>query len=147
MTPAPRSPRRAAPPRALALAAAVAFAAGCGGGDRAPTVPVEGKVVHRDGRPLTSGFVFLVPASGGGPEASGQILPDGKFRPESLGLDGAAPGDYRVRLAPEPPAPTKGTRGWKAAAPPLDPKYLDETTSGLAATVPPEGGSITIEID
>src|SRR5689334_5559925 len=113
--------RSPVPPWSLAaLATTLAVAPGCGGGGRAPTVPVEGKVVHKNGKPMTSGFVFLIPASKGGLEASGQILPDGKFRPESLGLDGAAPGEYKVKLAQEPPASSKGARKKQPAAAPID---------------------------
>ncbi|WP_165219586.1 hypothetical protein [Aquisphaera insulae] len=129
-----------------AAAAALPVLTGCGGGSR-PTVPVAGKVVHKDGKPLTAGFVFLIPAESGGIEASGQIQADGTFRPESLGLDGAAPGDYKVKLAAEPPATTKTARKKAAAAPTIAAKYLDENSSGLSATVPAAGGAVTIEID
>jgi hypothetical protein len=129
------------------LVIALGLVAGCGGG-AAPTVAVEGKIAFKDGKPLTGGFVFLIPTRPGGWEASGAIQPDGTFRLESLGLDGAVPGDYKVRLAMDPaPASARGVRKKKAATVPIDQKYLDENSSGLTVTVPPGGGRVAVWLD
>lgn len=117
--------------------------AGCGGGS-APTVAVDGKVTLGDGKPLTGGSIFLIPIRQGGWEASGPIHADGTFRLESLGLDGAVPGEYKVKLAMDPPASARGVRKKKTANVPIDPKYLDENSSGLTVTVPSGGGPVTV---
>ena len=120
--------------------------AGCGGGS-APTVAVDGKVTLGDGKPLTGGFIFLIPTGPGGWEASGPIQPDGTFRLESLGLDGAVPGEYRVKLATDPPSSARGVRKKKAVNVRIDSKYLDEKSSGLTVTVPPGGGPVTVRLE
>jgi hypothetical protein len=125
----------------------VGLVAGCGSGP-APTVAVDGKVTFQDGKPLPGGFIFLIPTRRDGWEASGTIQPDGTFRLESLGLDGAVPGDYKVRLALDSPASGRGARKKKTtAAPPIDRKYLDENSSGLTVTVPPGGGPVAVRLD
>ena len=118
---------------------------GCGGGP-APTVAVNGKVTLADGKPLTGGFIFLVPTRRDGWEASGQIQPDGTFRLESLGLDGAVPGEYKVKLEMEPPASARGVRKKAPVTVSIDPKYLDEKSSGLVVTVPSGGGPLSIRL-
>ena len=133
-------------PRVVLVAVLAGILAGCGGG-AAPTVAVNGKITFKDGKPLTGGFIFLVPARQGGWEASGTIQPDGTFRLESLGLDGAVPGDYRVKLAMEPPPSRRGARKKKTATVAIDPKYLDENSSNLTVTVPSGGGLVTVQLD
>jgi hypothetical protein len=125
---------------------ALGLLAGCGGGP-APTVAVDGKVTLKDGKPLTGGFIFLIPTRQGGWEAAGPIQPDGTFRLESLGLDGAVPGEYRVKLAMDPPASARGARKKKAVPVSIDRKYLDENSSRLTVTVPPGGGPVAVRLE
>jgi hypothetical protein len=134
------------PERILAGVIVIGLVAGCGGGP-APTVAVDGKVTFKVGKPLTGGFIFLIPTRRDGWEASGPIQADGTFRLESLGLDGAVPGEYKVRLAMDPPASARGVRKKKAAIAPIDRKYLDENSSGLIVTVPPGGGLVAVRLE
>ncbi len=132
--------------RIVSSALVIGLLAGCGGG-AAPTVAVHGKVTLKDGQPLTGGFLFLVPTRQDGWEASGTIQPDGTFRLESLGLDGAVPGEYKVRLAMSPPASARGARKKVPIPVPIDRKYLDENSSGLVVKVPSGGGPLTIRLE
>jgi hypothetical protein len=86
--------------RLLALvAAALAFLAGCEGGES--LMPVRGKISYR-GIPLRSGFVvFSADAERGtdGPIASGSIDSDGTYSLKTGEKEGIAPGWYRVTVA------------------------------------------------
>jgi hypothetical protein len=70
-----------------------------------------------DGTPLTGGAVSFIPTTGGLP-ASGKIAADGTFSLRSKSRDGAAPGEYSVRIEPSdlpvrggPPRSSRSPRG------------------------------------
>lgn len=107
---------------------------GCGqGGSEVATYPVEGQVLLKSGKPLTSGRVVFVHREGLVPPAVGSIGPDGRFKLTTRkASDGAVPGDYKVRI--EPPAFAKAQR----SAIPFRLQYIDEDSSGLVVSVSPE---------
>ena len=112
---------------------------GCGGAERPPslsTYPVSGKVLLEDGKPLNGGQVVFMPKGTGGIGATGAIGPDGGF---TLGTysegDGAAEGDYLVRIEPDPSQVT--TKGRKNVLP-FPGRYADEDVSGLTASIKPQ---------
>lgn len=138
-------------PAAVALAAAAALVAGCGGG---PTLhPVEG-TVYLDGNPVPAsetltGYVVLHadPARGNtnGEDVKGDIGPDGRFTVHTRDKKGVAPGWYFVtvelaRTNPKDPYDYKGL---------IDDKYLDKKKSGLAFEVipSPEPGRYDIKVE
>ncbi|MFO0954804.1 MAG: carboxypeptidase-like regulatory domain-containing protein [Isosphaeraceae bacterium] len=129
---APSGPRTR---RAWAACLLVALT-GCGGsGPYSGTlVPVKGRVVLADGRPLEGGSVQFIPRNGGLP-ASGKIGPDGSFslvtRPDR---EGAAPGEYNVRIEPSPEFLSK--KGGSGKKLPFAAKYRDyDGETGLTATI------------
>jgi len=72
--------------------------AGCSTRDRLSQAPVSGTVT-RQGRPVDHGQVVFTPQEGtAGPQAVGQIHPDGRFRMETAGRTGAAIGKHRVTV-------------------------------------------------
>lgn len=89
----------------LALLAPLA-ALGCNSGTplEAPqTVPVKGKVLLPDGQPLKQGRLVLVPIDKSKQEANGLLGKDGAFTLMSYKPgDGAAPGEYKVKLEDAP---------------------------------------------
>lgn len=116
---------------------------GCGGEDRYPTVPVEGKVLYR-GAPLAFGSVVFYPEKG--PPARGDIGPDGTFRLSTYRQhDGAIVGRHRVEIkcyenqrpgsAPITPAPGEET---DPLGKPLIPTEYMSYTSKLQADVKAE---------
>lgn len=115
--------------RRLPAAAACLFALlplGCGDG-RPTRVPVSG-IVLIDGKPLTSGYVSVVPekARPGG----GTIGKDGRFVLETFdGEDGCVLGEHKVAVVA---VEAIGNRGQRWLAPK---KYSTEGTSGLTIKV------------
>ena len=109
---------------------------GCGGpGPYSGTLyPVKGQVLLADGKPLTAGSVQFIPKQGGLP-ASGKIGPDGFFLLTSLkGREGAAPGEYKVRVEPSPELLTK--KGGSGKKLPFAAKYRDyDGETGLTTTI------------
>jgi hypothetical protein len=112
--------------------------AGCG--DTTSTIPrvtaypVKGKVLLPDGNPLTQGTVTFVPGDLlKGREAAGKVGSDGSFTlsTDKAG-DGAAEGQYSVRIDSEAGVPTGGKGRGRLLVPE---KYGDESTSGLTVTV------------
>ena len=121
--------RRSAWALSTALAALVA---GCGG-EKIPNVgslyPVKGKVTLPDGKPLPNVKVLF-----SGPVTSNaNTESDGTFALKDEGT-GLPAGDYKVSLQV---AESKGAP--KRPTLPFPPRYLDEDTSDLAATVKAEG--------
>ena len=109
--------------------------AGCGG--RGPYTgslyPVKGRVLLADGTPLAGGTVQFIPTRGGLP-ASGRIAADGTFALKSRSRDGAAPGDYKVRI--EPSAELLARKGKAAPKLPFASKYREyDGNTGLTATI------------
>jgi hypothetical protein len=125
--------------RAFALLGLLALAA-CDADNGAPSVKLvetKGKVALKDGAPLGGGLIYLVPTKDGR-EAYGKISADGAFTVETDGRAGAVPGDYRVRIeADQTNLPTASGKKNQVRLP-FDRKYLDESTSGLTASVKPD---------
>lgn len=123
----------------LFAAMSVLGPAGCGGPGpyRGPLYPVKGRVLLADGRPLTGGTIQFIPSRGGRP-ASGKIEADGTFSLRSKAREGAAPGEYKVRI--EPSREMLSTKGRRAAPRlPFAPKYREyDGETGLTATIPAE---------
>ncbi len=114
---------------AWAVAAALAaLLVGCGDDNKAPNLgsyyPVTGKVTQPDGKPLASAnVVFIGPVT-----ATTTTQSDGTFTFKGA-KDGLPVGDYKIRLEAE----AKGTAKHPILSVP--PKYLDEDSSELTATV------------
>src|SRR5688572_4364838 len=87
---------------------AIAFAAGCGGGQ---TAPVDGRVKFKDGSDVSvlSGYEVDFQPDGGKTSATGHIAADGTFKLTTFGPDdGAVPGQHRVAISPpQSPNPDK----------------------------------------
>jgi hypothetical protein len=117
--------------------------AGCGGsGPFSGTLyPVTGQVVLADGKPLTGGSVRFIPKLSGLP-ATGKIGPDGTFSLTTKTHEGAAPGEYKVRI--EPSAEMVSKKGGAVKKLPFAAKYRNyEGDSGLTSTV--EAGPTRLE--
>lgn len=109
--------------------------AGCGGTGpyTGSLYPVKGRVLLADGTPLTGGAVQFIPTRGRLP-ASGRIAADGTFSLKSKSRDGAAPGDYKVRI--EPSAELLVKTGRTAGKLPFASKYREyDGNTGLTATI------------
>jgi hypothetical protein len=90
-------------------------------------------VLLADGTPLTGGTVQFIPTRGGLP-ASGRIASDGRFSLKSKSRDGAAPGEYKVRI--EPSAEVLARKGRVAPKLPFASKYREyDGNTGLTATI------------
>jgi hypothetical protein len=122
----------------------LAFAVlGCGG---QRLYPVKGKVVFKDGAPLTGGMVVFEMAD---PEikvsASGPIRADGTFE---LGTnragDGVLAGKYRVLVVPPLP-PRLEERN--PPPPPIHARFGKFDTSGLEFVVGPDQIDFTIIVE
>lgn len=141
-------PARAA--RAYLLLGIVTLGAlpGCSDPDAAPatlqTYPVKGKVLLADGKPLTTGVVvFALPEKG--MEFEAPLESDGSFTLKSSYGDGVPEGSYKIRIqrdVSKPAAPKARTSRKPAANLGYDPKYGDESTSGLTAVVKPSPNEI-----
>jgi hypothetical protein len=130
------------PCRLAVLALILAAAVGCGSGK---TTPVRGKVVFKDGTPLSGGLVLFRPVDEKlQVSARGDIQKDGTF---ILGTyqegDGAVPGKYQVAITP-PPRPT---RLEKPIGPPfIHPRFESYETSGLEFEVTHRKNEFTIQV-
>ena len=108
---------------------------GCGGDGpySGALYPVKGQVILADGRPLEGGSVQFIPTRGGLP-ASGKIESDGSFSLKSKSREGAAPGEYRVRV--EPPSALLVKKGRTPQKLPFAAKYREyDGNTGLTATI------------
>jgi hypothetical protein len=109
--------------------------AGCGGSGpyTGSLYPVKGRVLLADGTPLAGGAVQFIPTRGGLP-ASGKIAADGTFSLKSKSRDGAAPGEYKVRI--EPSAELLARKGRVAPTLPFASKYREyDGNTGLTSTI------------
>jgi len=86
-----------------ALMIAGSLISGCGGAKH-PVVPVKGRVVFEDGKPLPVGTrIILEPVDSDRKPATGEVKDDGSFElKHSAGGNGAEIGKYRVRIAAPP---------------------------------------------
>ncbi len=83
----------------------LALVAGCGGGDDLPkTFPVRGKVVFKDGQPLTRGVVHFRTNDFPSLRTVGEVQPDGTFvvvtHANGRRSPGAVAGSHRVTVLP-----------------------------------------------
>lgn len=111
---------------------------GCGDG-KPPVIPISGKVVYADGKPLTEGMIIFNPIMGSDPAKLIVIQKDGSF---SLVEDGVPAGDYRISLSPSEEAPPPVAEGGgepKGSTFQVPDQYLDPETSGWTATVAESG--------
>ena len=99
--------------------------------------PVTGRILLADGQPLKGGTVQFIPSQGGLP-ASGKIDADGRFILKSLkSREGAAPGEYKVRI--EPSSELLAKKGRSAPKLPFASKYREyDGETGLTATIKAE---------
>ena len=134
----------------LGLATALAsIPLGCGSDNAPPDTgalyAATGKVVTKEGAPVSGGEIYLIPV-GAGHESHASIGPDGSFNLSTYGDEGASPGEYVARL--EPPAeamqPASKKKGVMKA--PYDRKYLDEGTSDLKVTIKPEPNELDLKL-
>ncbi len=117
--------------------------AGCGGSGlySGALYPTTGQVLLADGRPLTGGSVRFIPKGSGLP-ATGKIAADGTFSLTTKTREGAAPGEYKVRVEPSPEMLSK--KGGAVRKLPFAVKYRNyEGDTGLTATV--EAGPTRLE--
>ncbi|MCE9563124.1 MAG: carboxypeptidase-like regulatory domain-containing protein [Planctomycetes bacterium] len=126
--------------RLILIGLVALFALGCGGA--AGFTTVQGTVTY-DGKPLTNGYVTILP-DGEGESASGQIGSDGRFTLTTFSPnDGVKPGKYKVRIASYlSEAKMNDPSSGKPAIPD---KYFDVAKSGLTVTI--EGKSQTLDLN
>ena len=126
-------------PRGFTLLMFLLGLVGCGGPGpySGALYPVKGQVLLADGTPLTGGVVQFIPKEGGLP-ASGDIGADGTFSLKSLKThEGAAPGEYKVRI--EPSRELRAKKGKMTKKLPFPSKYREyEGETGLTATIKSE---------
>jgi hypothetical protein len=109
--------------------------AGCGrSGPYSGTLyPTTGRVLLADGKPLTGGSVRFIPTQSG-LAATGKIGPDGTFSLTTKTREGAAPGEYKVRI--EPSAEMVSKKGGPVKKLPFAARYRNyEGDTGLTATI------------
>lgn len=127
--------------RVGALACALLWLAGCGGGSRPKTVPISGRVTINGQPPNESGRLHFTPTqtAEGYPKrpAGGAFAPDGVYRVMSWEPDdGLVPGHYTVSLMPGDLSKTA-----------IPVKYRQSGSSGLEVDVPIDESSIEFNID
>jgi hypothetical protein len=129
-------------PRAwLLFALCLPALTGCGGEG---LYPVSGKVVYKDGKPVTAGFVIFEPVSQK-ISARGEIRTDGSFQVSTRREnDGALEGEYKVLIRP-PPLPEEG----KARPAPIHPRFqnLDTTPFHFTVTRDRKKNHFTLEVE
>lgn len=131
------------PCRVAGLALLLAAAAGCG---TRTTYPVRGKVVFKDGTPLTGGLVVFRPVDEKlQVSARGDIRPDGSF---VLGTylegDGAVAGKYQAAITPPPRRKIREKPVEKGF---IHPRFESYDTSGLEFEVTRDKNSFMIEVE
>ncbi len=129
---------------ALLLGTVVSAVGGCGG---PKTYAVQGKVIYKDGTPLTDGQVVFEPVD---PtvkvSARGDIKPDGTFRLTTYkDGDGAVEGKYRAVVLP--PWPPEVYENRPAPPPVIDPRFQEFERSGLEFTVTPGKNNFTLVVE
>jgi hypothetical protein len=131
------------PCRIAGLALLLAAATGCGA---RTTYPVRGKVVFKDGTPLTGGLVVFRPVDEKlQVSARGDIQHDGSFILSTYHEgDGAVPGKYQAAITPPP---RRKIREKPVEKPIVDPRFESYDTSGLEFEVKRESNNFKIEVD
>jgi hypothetical protein len=135
-----RTSTRAGTPARWHLWFLVAVLAGCGGDTGAARIsffPVKGQVLLPGDKPLTQGEVEFV-----GKDVLvsvlGKINSDGSFAlGSSETREGAPAGEYQVKILPDSSFYAGSAKGkvLDRRKLPFDPKYLDESKSGLTVVV------------
>jgi hypothetical protein len=121
----------------IALLALTAFLGGCNSeGEtakiRMAVVPVSGKFVQADNRPLPDAWVVFHPKDPPANEATAATNPDGTFRLGTFSKeDGIIPGNYVVTIAPHPQA--------KGKTPRIPGKYASAKTSPIKIEITKDG--------
>jgi hypothetical protein len=138
-----RGPQQPAFPwHAAVLVVLITVIAGCGGTPAEPSGTVTGKVTL-NGKPFELGVVTLVKPDGV-PAGWAELSSTGEFR-----LPAPVPvGQYRVAIGPpDEDAPAGGPAPrLDAALKAIPPKYRNEATSGLTATVKEGENTFTFEM-
>ena len=131
------------PCRLTVLGLFLAVAAGCGPSN---TSSVQGKVVFKDGTPLTGGMVLFRPLDEKLQVSSrGDIQENGTFILSTYKEnDGAVPGKYQVAITP-PPRPKKREKA--IGKPIIDPRFESYETSGLELEVKRGKNDFKIEVE
>lgn len=108
--------------------------AGCNGSQQ-PTAPVRGQITYDD-KPVTSGTITFVPKKSG-PAATGEIQKDGSYVLKTYKTgDGAVLGEHTVMIISLEDQTGKLPEHRSQTPPTLiPPKYSNNQTSGLSATV------------
>lgn len=121
----------------------LAGAAGCGS---SKTYPVTGKIILKDGSPLSGGLVRFRPVDEKlQVSARGDIQQNGTFIVGTYKEDdGAVPGKYQVAITP-PPRPK--VREKPLGKPIIDPRFENFETSGLEVEVARRKNDFTIEVE
>ena len=111
--------------------------AGCGDG-RPARVPVSGQVLI-DGRPLTSGYIRIVPSDAR--PATGTIDDEGRFTLTTFDEgDGCVPGTHGVEVTATEMVDQNRVRRL------VPEKYAKASTSGLSVTIDGPNDSLVIEL-
>jgi hypothetical protein len=131
------------------LLAALVAVPGCGPSEP-KTYPAFGKVVFRDGRPVTTGVIEFSPADGG-PSARARIGADGRFVLTTGDRPGAVAGRHRIGVLSmiiTDGVPTSHGRSTHLKGLTVHPKYARLESSGLERIVEPDrDNEFTIEVD
>jgi hypothetical protein len=116
---------------------ALAFVSGCAD-SRPQPVPVSG-VVNIDGKPLTLGFITLIPSKGR--SAMGDIDKQGHFTLTTYQKsDGAMTGTHKVEIIAREAISEKQGR-WHAPK-----KYTNQATSGVTVEITEQTDDLKIDI-
>lgn len=119
------------------LLASLTFVVGCGDG-RPTRVPVSGQVLM-DGKPLTTGFVRVIPENGR--PASGQLGKDGRFSLTTYEKnDGCLFGTHPVEIY----CVDNSNEDYPVSLIPT--KYNKHSTSGLSVSIEAQTDDLLIEI-
>lgn len=125
--------RRRPTSTAVVLALAIAGCGGAGIGSAA-LQPVKGQVLLADGKPLTGCKVVFFPKQEAGTMVEASTDANGAF-----GVEGAAPGEYKIRIVPGGKYISKSLGRVDPKQLPFSPTYMDEDgNSGLTAVVKAE---------
>ena len=125
--------------------------AGCASDNSPPDAgdlyEAKGKVVMKDGTPVSGGEIVLVPrGEGGGHEARSPIGSDGSFTLTTYGDPGVAPGEYVAWLDTPSESMGPATKKKGVLQAPYDRKYMDEGTSDLMVTIKPEPNQLDLQL-
>jgi hypothetical protein len=119
-----------------AMLVVLLLSCGCGGSGQ---VPVAGRVLFEDGEPVQSGRIEFRSRSQS-VRGTGELDAQGRFRLRTDdGTDGLPPGDYDAVVVQMVMVDKLALAEHDDHGRPLSRRYADYYTSGLEATVPPQG--------